>query len=116
MNKLHTIKNNYVFDEIIQKNKSYKYKDYIIYISRTTDIYKFGISVGKKIGNAVVRNKYKRRIKSIIDKNKYKDGFNCVIILGKGILNRTYKEMEENLIFAFKQINIIKENEDEKKY
>ena len=116
MNKLHTVKNSYDFDEIIQKNKAYKYKDYIIYVSRTTDVYKFGISVGKKIGNAVTRNKYKRRLRSIIDKNKYKNGFNCIIILGKGILNKTYKEMEDNLIFAFHQINIIKENENEKEY
>ena len=114
MNKLHTVKNNYEFDEIIKNNKAYKYKDYIIYLSKTTDIYKFGISVGKKIGNAVTRNKYKRQIRSIIDKNKYIDGFNCIIILGKGILNKTYKEMEENLIFAFKKLNIIKENDYEK--
>ena len=109
MDKLHTIKNNYEFEDIIKNNKAYKYKDYIIYLVDTKSNYKFGISVGKKIGNAVTRNKYKRRIKSIIDKNKYKENFNCIIIIGKNILNRTYKEMEENLICAFKKLDIIKE-------
>ena len=82
MNKLHTVKNNYDFDEIIKNNQAYKYK---------------------------------RRLRSIIDKNNYNDGFSCIIILGKGILNRTYKEMETNLIEAFKKINIIKEKKNEEK-
>lgn len=110
MNKLHTVKNNYDYDRIIKNNKAYKYKDYIIYIEKNTgNIYKFGLSVGKKLGNAVTRNKLKRQIKSIIDKKDYQNGFNCIIILGKGILERNFNEMEENLFEAFKKLNIYKE-------
>jgi len=110
MNKLHTVKNNYDFDRIIKNNKAYKYKDYIIYIEKNTEnIYKFGLSVGKRLGNAVTRNKLKRQIKSIIDKKDYQNGFNCIIILGKGILKRNFNEMEENLFEAFKKLNIYKE-------
>lgn len=108
MNKLHTVKNNYDFDRIIKNNKAYKYKDYIIYLEKVENLnYKFGLSVGKKIGNAVIRNKYKRRIRSIIDKYQYKPGFNCIIILGKGILDKSFIEMQENLYQAFKNINIL---------
>ena len=66
MKKINILKNNRDFNRIIKNNKSFKYKDYIIYIERdTNDLYKFGISVSKKIGNAVVRNKLKRQIKNI---------------------------------------------------
>lgn len=115
MKKEHIVKNNYDFDRIIKNNKAYKYKDYIIYKENTNDIYKFGLSVGKKIGNAVMRNKYKRRLKYIIDQYKYIDGFNCIIILGKGILNKNFDEMQNNLYIAFKNINIIKESRNEEK-
>ena len=113
MKKINILQKSDDFERIIKNNKSYKYKDYIIYIEKNTDeIYHFGLSVGKKIGNAVIRNKVKRQLKSIIDKKSYQTGFNCIIIVGKGILNRNYEEMEINLNYAFKKLNIIEgENE-----
>ena len=110
MKKINILKSSRDFDRIIKNNKPYKYKDYIIFLERkTTDVYHFGISVGKKIGNAVVRNKIKRQIRSIISKNDYQNNFNCIIIVGRAITERSYKQMEENLVNALKNIEIIKE-------
>lgn len=116
MKKINILKNSRDFDRIIKNNKPYKYKDYIIYIERNTNnIYKFGLSVGKKIGNAVNRNKVKRQLKAIIDKKDYQNNFNCIIIVGKGINERSFEEKEKNLFIALNNLNIIKEKQDEKK-
>lgn len=116
MKKINILKNSRDFDRIIKNNKPYKFKDYIIYIERNTnDIYKFGLSVGKKIGNAVNRNKIKRQLKSIIDKKDYQNNFNCIIIVGKGIKEKNFKEREKNLLVALNNLNIIKEKQDEEK-
>ena len=116
MKKINILKNSRDFDRIIKNNKPYKYKDYIIFIERNTNsIYHFGLSVGKKIGNAVNRNKVKRRLKSIIDEKDYQNNFNCIIIVGKGINEKSYSEMKDNLLFALKNLNIIKEKNNEKK-
>ena len=116
MKKCNILKNSYDFNRIIKENKPYKYKDYIIYIERNTDdIYKFGFSIGKKIGHAVVRNKIKRQLKSIVDKKDYQKGFNCIIIVGKGILDRSFEEMSNNLYKAFLNLNIYKESANEEK-
>lgn len=110
MKKINILKDSRDFDRIIKSYKSYKYKDYIIFIEKNTnDVYKFGLSVGKKIGNAVNRNKVKRQLKNIIDKKDYQNNFNCIIIVGKGINERTFEEREKNLLFALNQLNIIKE-------
>ena len=69
----------------------------------------------KIVKNAVNRNKVKRRLKSIIDKKDYQNNFNCIIIVGKGINERSFIEMEDNLFFALKKLNIIKENINEEK-
>jgi len=113
--KKNIIKSNRDFDRIIKNNKSYRYKDYIIYLERTTDYdYHFGLSVGKKIGNAVIRNKVKRQLKAIIDKNNYEKGINCIIIVRKGILEKSFVMMEEELNNCFEKLKIKKEKINEK--
>lgn len=110
MKKKNIIKKSLDFDRIIRNNRSYVYKDYIVYVERNNITeYKFGLSVGKKIGNAVIRNKIKRQLKSIIDKNNYEKGFNCIIIVRKGLLDKSYQEKQKDLEELFKKIKIIKE-------
>ena len=110
MKKRNIIKKNIDFDRIIKNNRSYKYKDYIIYLEKTNNNeYQFGLSVGKKVGNAVTRNKIKRQLKSIIDEKNYEKGINCIIIVRKGLLEKSFIEKREDLIYAFKKLNIIKE-------
>ena len=72
------------------------------------DRYRFGISVGKKIGNAVCRNKFKRQIRNIVDKNKkyYQNNMDYIIILRKASLEvefDTLKRSFENLIAKINQ-------------
>ena len=109
MKKRNIVKKKQDYNGIIGKYKPYKYKEYIIYIERIEeDNYYFGFSVGKKIGNAVVRNKIKRQIKNILDKKVYKNGFNCIIIVRKGILDKNYKEMQNDLWTALEKLELIK--------
>ena len=114
MKKINILKESKEFDRIIKKYKAYKYKDYIIFLERNTnDVYKFGLSVGKKIGNAVRRNKVKRQLKAIISQKDYQNNFNCIIIVGKGINEKNFEQRENNLLIALKNLNLIKEKSNE---
>ena len=65
MKKVNIVKENKDFNRIIKDNKPFKYKDFIIYLEkREQSVYKFGFSVGKKIGNAVERNRCRRIIRA----------------------------------------------------
>lgn len=111
MKKINTLKKSYDFNRIINNNKPFKYKYIVVYIEKNTnDYYKFGLSVGKKIGNAVTRNKYKRQLRNIISKKDYQNNFNCIIILSRNVLKETYQNLEKDLLYVFDKLNIIKEN------
>lgn len=107
MKKLNIVKKNEDFSRIMKKYRPFKSHSFIVYVEKeTNNIYKFGISASKKVGNAVTRNKVKRQVKSILDKNNYKNNFNCIIIIKKEVLNKTYLELEAELNTLINKLNI----------
>ena len=87
MDRVHTVKKSSDFSYIIHNCSFVKNKSYVIYYNKESglDCYRFGISVSKKLGKAVYRNKYKRQLRFIIDKYKkyYQNGYDYIIILKK---------------------------------
>ena len=108
MKKINIIKDNFEFDNIIHSSRYIKNDYYIIYYKEAKEkYYRFGLSIGKKISNkAVIRNKYKRRLKSIIDNNKnsYSKNKDYIIILKKSCLDASYEQLEESFINIMKSI------------
>ena len=100
MKKIEIIKWSEEYTEIINTSKSKKSKYFSIYYRKNNQSNRYGITVPKKTGTAVIRNKIKRRIKNIIDNNKkiVHNGYDYVIIIKKGILELTYEEIEKELL------------------
>lgn len=100
MKKKFIVKKSYEFDNIIKNNDILKNRGFIIYKKENNlDYNRFGISVGKKLGNAVYRNKMKRRIKDIIDSINIKSNIknDYIIILRSMGKNYKYSELQEKL-------------------
>jgi ribonuclease P protein component len=95
MKKKFIIKKNQEFENIINLKRNYRNQYFTVYIKNNDKEYnRYGISIPKKVGIAVLRNKIKRQVKDIIDKN------NIISIVGKDII-----------IIIKKDINLIKYNE-----
>lgn len=107
MKKINVVKENTVFNHIIKKSKYVNNRDFVIYYDKKEpSVYHFGISVGKKIGNAVIRNKMKRKVRNIIDNHKklYANNLDYIIIVRKNCLNLSFKQMDESFVSLIEKI------------
>ena len=67
LNRINRVKKNKEFSYIYKKGKFYSCKYfYIHYVDTKLPNAKIGISISNKIGNSVVRSKYKRLISEIV--------------------------------------------------
>ncbi|MCX4365139.1 MAG: ribonuclease P protein component [Bacilli bacterium] len=100
MKKYEIIKDKREFDEIIHNAPYLKNRYYVIYNKeRSPKFPRFGLAVGKKIGNAVTRNRVKRQMRAIIDNNKnlFQNTKDYIIIIKKNFLDLSFSEMEIEL-------------------
>jgi len=107
MKKQNIIKKSEDFTRLIKKRNGSSNEYFIINQETNNEkTTKFGITFTKKIGNAVVRNKLKRRVKAIIDHHKemYQSSKNYVIIIRKAAKEINYQELEKNLVSLFLKI------------
>lgn len=106
MKRYEMVKSHQSFDEIITKGKKIKGKYTIIFSQEKDFIYpNFGIAVGKKVGNAVIRNKYKRQFRNMIDNNKklFKNYQNYIIMIKREANNASFSELEKDFIETLKK-------------
>ena len=75
--------------------------------SRNAEITKFGLTVGKKVGNAVKRNLVKRRLRSIITEllPDIRQGYIYVLIAKGGVDTVLYRDLYAEVKKLFGRVN-----------
>ena len=70
---------------------------------------RLGLSVGRKVGGAVVRNRVKRRVREIFRLHKHllKPGYDIVLNIRKGCETRKYSELENSVLGFFREAGLL---------
>ena len=112
MKKNYRIKKSEDIEKVLKKKCSVGNKNYIIYIMKNSEAkhFRLAMSVSKKIGNAVVRNRQKRLIKQAVNQIKSEIlPYDIFVIARHNSINLTYQEVESNIVYLLKKINVLSE-------
>lgn len=108
------VKKNKEIQEIYRSGRSYVTRYFIFYLFHTHDVpIKMAVAAGKKLGNAVVRNSVKRRLREVFRQNQSQlTGSGRILIVGrKPILDAQWSEIEKSYLSVCRKIK----REQEKK-
>ncbi|MTI49789.1 ribonuclease P protein component [Sporosalibacterium faouarense] len=114
MNNYESLRNNKDFRNVYDKGKSFANRYLVMfYLKNNMEISRVGFSVTKKLGNAVVRNKVKRRMKESyrINSNKFRNGYDIVFLSRVKAKDANFKEIESAILHIGKLAKLIKKGE-----
>ena len=118
MKKRFRVKKEKDFNAIFKEGKSFANRKFVIYrLENNEQHFRVGLSVSKKLGNAVMRNQIKRRIRHILieHKDQLVENVDFVVIARKGVEILDYAEMGKNLLHVLKLSKIYQEGNGSEK-
>lgn len=102
------------FNKVYRLGQSVANRQFVLYYKVQPDVehFKLGISVSKKIGNAVVRNRMRRMIKEIvrIHANRITNHLHLVIIVRKPSVTMDYQNLEKSILHILRKTKLLDHN------
>ncbi|MHC5250035.1 ribonuclease P protein component [Enterococcus sp. LJL90] len=115
MKKAYRVKRESDFQKVFKQGQSCANRKFVIYTLDKPDNQHFrvGLSVGKKIGNAVTRNRVKRQIRAAIYqlKDQLKPQQDFIVIARPAVKDLPMAEIQTNLLHVLKLANLIEAKE-----
>ena len=111
-----SLKQNHEFRRLYQKGKSAVSPFFAIYCRRTgRPQSRLGITTGVKLGNAVKRNRVRRRIRELYRTNEHRffSGYDIVVVARTRAIFGRYSELERSFLRLMKKLDLLKSEEKE---
>ena len=117
MKVINRIKDNQEFVFTVRKGNVLKHSPFLIhYLNNDKNVCRIGLSVSKKVGNAVVRNRVKRQTRAMCDSlvQYTSHTFDIVIIIKPEFVNNTFDDNKSILNSLLSKIGITQWKKEQK--
>lgn len=115
MKKELRIKKNKDFQEAFKKGRSFANRQFVVYVLQKEEqtAFRIGLSVSKKLGNAVTRNQIKRYIRQAVFelKDSMQQDLDYVIIARKPLVDMGFFELKKSLTHVLKVGKVLQKEE-----
>jgi ribonuclease P protein component len=104
-----TLKENYEFRNLYNRGRSSSSKHLVMYCRKNRrSANRYGISISKKVGNAVTRNKIRRRLKEIYRLNEagLRIGFDIVMIAKVKSRHADYRTLNNEFLALCSKLDL----------
>lgn len=110
MDARYSIKKNSDFRHIYAKGKSCVSPYLVVYCRRNrSDVNRLGVTVSAKIGNAVCRNRIRRRLREIyrLNSSLLRSGYDIIIVARTRSINAEFNGMRDAFLECCRSLEII---------
>ena len=107
-----TVKENYEFRRIYRKGRSVVSPYFVVYcLKNRAGASRLGVTVSKKLGHAVVRNRVRRRLREIyrLNSHQLKTGWDIVIVARSRCVGAEYSRMNAAFMAACEKLSLRRE-------
>lgn len=112
MKKEYRVKKNKEFQAIFKKGTSFANRQFVVYSLKRKDQthFRIGLSVSKKLGNAVTRNQIKRYIRQAFHEleDDLQNEYDFIIVARKPTAEMNFFEIKSSLLHVLKLSRVMK--------
>ena len=109
-----TVKENYEFRRIYRKGRSAVCPYLVVYcLKNRAGGSRLGVTVSKKLGHAVVRNRVRRRIRELyrLNRDKMQPGWDVIIVGRSHSIGGSFQKMTEAYLDCLRRLSLLREED-----